>query len=107
MKCPICNLDMYDEGLTCPKCGIKNGQVSVRTLLMAAHALVNKLEEVAGNEQYSAMWTLAQVHGMDYTGPCYFQDLANLKYVLKDAETSDQFKTTKRDREVVDCESNV
>ena len=49
----------------------------------ALEALVAKLEAIGLNEQFKSVFTLAWVHGQNYTGPNWEKELKDAKEVLK------------------------
>lgn len=40
----------------------------------AAQKLCDKLEEVSNHPQYASVFTIAHVHGLEYSGPTYGEE---------------------------------
>ncbi len=54
----------------------------VAALVAAAQALVSKLDEVHASPAMQAVWVLHHVHGGNYVGPQYGEELKALKTAL-------------------------
>lgn len=49
---------------------------------LPAKKLVVKLDEIEKNPSYQTVWSIAQIHGFDYTGPDYKAELTRLRKAL-------------------------
>lgn len=53
------------------------------TVEETALALVKKLDQVNNSPEYIHVWELFRVHGMEYLGPNYIDELKDLKKTLR------------------------
>jgi len=68
-----------------------------KELEAALKNLVDKLTEVENNSEYKGIWTVAYVHGIQYAGPSYAEELSAARLVLKRLESSTTMASTAAD----------
>lgn len=57
----------------------------IPTVLEAARALCERMEEIRDSEAFKSVFVMAHIHGMPYNGPEFGVELTNLRRAL-DAE---------------------
>jgi len=57
----------------------------IEQLKAALQALVDKLDEIHADPRYKSVWTSYMIHGGQYHGPTYVDELARARAALKDA----------------------
>jgi len=61
----------------------------------AARELADKLRAINNDPQFIAVFQLAAVHGLHYSGPRYTQELDVLEAALRDAEKQETERQNK------------
>jgi hypothetical protein len=56
---------------------------NVKKLVEAARELVRVMDEVVASSEYSAVWTSAFVHGVEYRGKGWGKEFEHLRAALK------------------------
>lgn len=60
-----------------------NNEELNKQIRFAADDLIKKLEEVHANDKFNGVFMMAKVHGYEYDGPTYSQEVAKLKEALQ------------------------
>ena len=77
---------VVEEGgrFLCPTCA----EARLRDVKDALKNLVDKLDLIEKNDEYQGVWGLYHVHGGNYKGPTYEQEIKKARALLKEGKTN-------------------